>query len=51
MGIDLNWKNGNPRKNGLYFVAVKLGDAAGVYDFLAWRIRCQLYAEGIAKRF
>lgn len=36
MSIELNWKRGNPSEEGLYFVAVKLGEAAGVYDFLYW---------------
>lgn len=36
MSIDLNWQKGTPSEEGLHFVAVKLGQAAGVYDFLYW---------------
>ena len=36
MAIDLKWNAGLPEQTGLYFVAVKLGEAAGVYDFLVW---------------
>jgi hypothetical protein len=36
MSISLGWKKGIPSKDGLYFVAVKLGEAAGTYDFQHW---------------
>ncbi|WP_254619924.1 hypothetical protein [Vibrio metschnikovii] len=36
MSIELNWKKEQPSFVGLYFVAVKLGPAAGVYDFAEW---------------
>lgn len=36
MSIELNWKEGSPSLIGLYFVAVKMGPAAGVYDFVQW---------------
>ncbi len=36
MSTELNWKAGNPDETGLHFVAVKLGPAAGTYDFLEW---------------
>lgn len=36
MSINLNWTKGTPSNSGLYFVAIKLGDAAGVYDFVHW---------------
>ncbi len=32
----INWKEGVPTKLGMYFVAVELGSAAGVYDFAEW---------------
>ncbi len=32
----LKWKTGTPKIEGLYFVALKLGEAAGHYDFLNW---------------
>ena len=32
----LNWKQGNPTELGMYFVAVELGRAAGVFDFVEW---------------
>lgn len=32
----LNWQKGTPGEEGLHFVAVKLGEAVGVYDFLNW---------------
>ena len=34
--IKLNWKYKQPSLLGLYFVAVKYGEGAGVYDFLEW---------------
>ncbi|WP_250156208.1 hypothetical protein [Vibrio alginolyticus] len=36
MSIELNWEKGLPSFVGMYFVAVKLGPAAGVYDFAQW---------------
>ena len=36
MTIELSWQKGQPSEEGLYFVAVKLGEAAGTYDFLNW---------------
>ncbi|MBJ7554879.1 hypothetical protein [Marinomonas spartinae] len=33
---ELPWKFDTPDTPGLYFVAFKLGPAAGVYDFLLW---------------
>lgn len=36
MAIDLQWKTGSPSNIGLHFVAVKLGVAAGTFDFLTW---------------
>jgi hypothetical protein len=36
MSIQLTWQKGNPTLSGLYFVAIRLGDGAGVYDFLNW---------------
>ena len=36
MSTELNWKTGNPPETGLHFVAIKLGPAAGVYDFMEW---------------
>ncbi|CAH1531033.1 conserved hypothetical protein [Vibrio harveyi] len=36
MSIELNWEKGLPSFVGMCFVAVKLGPAAGVYDFAQW---------------
>lgn len=36
MQTELPWVYEAPTKPGIYFVAVKLGPAAGVYDFLLW---------------
>lgn len=36
MAIELDWEVGNPSLPGLYFVAVKMGEYAGVYDFMVW---------------
>lgn len=36
MTIEVSWQKGTPSSEGLYFVAVKLGEAAGTYDFLNW---------------
>lgn len=36
MAIELSWHKGNPSEEGLHFVAVKHGEAAGTYDFLNW---------------
>jgi hypothetical protein len=36
MSIVVKWQKGTPSEEGLHFVAVKLGEAAGVYDFLFW---------------
>lgn len=36
MTIELRWQKGTPVEEGLHFVAVKLGEAAGAYDFLYW---------------
>ncbi|MHA2771915.1 hypothetical protein ACXZ7F_11510 [Vibrio harveyi] len=36
MSVELNWEKGLPSFVGMYFVAVKLGAAAGVYDFAQW---------------
>lgn len=36
MHTELPWEFELPTKPGIYFVAVKLGPAAGVYDFLLW---------------
>ncbi|WP_444916367.1 hypothetical protein [Microbulbifer sp. JMSA003] len=33
---EIEWKDGNPSLEGLYFVAVKMGPAAGCYDFANW---------------
>lgn len=33
---ELNWEKGIPDKEGMYFVAVELGPAAGVFDFAEW---------------
>lgn len=34
--INLDWNSGVPGQEGLYFVAVKYGEGAGVFDFLTW---------------
>ena len=36
MSAELKWSKGKPSEIGLYFVAVQYGDAAGVFDFIAW---------------
>ena len=36
MSIELSWQKGAPSEEGFHFVAVKLGEAAGTYDFLNW---------------
>lgn len=36
MPIKLDWETGNPKKPGIYFVAMKLGPAAGFYDLILW---------------
>lgn len=32
----IEWKDGTPSLEGLYFVAVQMGPAAGCYDFANW---------------
>ena len=34
--IILNWCSGKPNLTGLYFVAVKYGEAAGEFQFAEW---------------
>lgn len=36
MRTELSWEFDAPKQSGIYFVAIKLGPAAGVYDFLLW---------------
>ncbi len=36
MSTKLAWNYENPKQPGIYFAAIKLGPAAGVYDFLLW---------------
>ena len=36
MSIELSWQKGTPSEEGYHFVAVKLGEDAGTYDFLNW---------------
>lgn len=36
MTVELNWQEGVPSEKGPHFVAVKLGEATGIYDFLNW---------------
>lgn len=40
MSLDLKWETETPEQAGLYFVAIKLGEGAGVYDFLTWNNDC-----------
>ena len=32
----LDWKKDKPAYKGLYFVAIKYGEGAGIYDFITW---------------
>ncbi|EGR2183702.1 hypothetical protein HJ171_19015 [Vibrio parahaemolyticus] len=36
MKTTLNWKKGTPPTPGIYFVALKLGQSIGRYDFMLW---------------
>ncbi|EGU57653.1 hypothetical protein VINI7043_07565 [Vibrio nigripulchritudo ATCC 27043] len=36
MSDSLDWKYGKPEVAGIYFVAIKLGEGIGRYDFLLW---------------
>ncbi|WP_308366435.1 MULTISPECIES: hypothetical protein [unclassified Microbulbifer] len=33
---EIEWKEGVPSLEGLYFIAVRMGPAAGCYDFANW---------------
>lgn len=47
MSIELNWQKKLPSLVGLYFVAIKLGPVAGVYDFAQWNgTEWELQTEG-----
>ncbi|WP_221797514.1 hypothetical protein [Oceanobacter mangrovi] len=36
MKIQLQWKSGTPTEPGMYFIANKLGELAGEFEFARW---------------